>query len=215
MEITTVATASLRNYRGSARKARLILDMIRGKKVNQAKNILQFSTKKMAKDIHNLLNSAVANATQKAGKVDMETLYVETAFADEGVTQKRMMLAIKGMAYRIRKRSCHITLHLGSSTLPAEPTIVEPKKRKQKNITTTHEEPQEEETSATPATTQEEESTTLSAPTTENNDAPDEVPEVPEAPESVDTTAEVEENNETTPVEPNESKEEEKLGTED
>jgi large subunit ribosomal protein L22 len=113
MENKSITSASLRNYRGSARKARLLLDMIRGKQATEAKNILQFSTKKMAKDIHKLLLSAIANANQKEGKIKEQDLYVETAFADEGVTMKRMMLAIKGMAYTIRKRSCHITLKLG------------------------------------------------------------------------------------------------------
>ena len=70
MENTFTATASLRNFRGSARKARLILDMVRGKKVTEAKNILRFSTKKMSKDILTLLNSAVANAHNIHGRVE-------------------------------------------------------------------------------------------------------------------------------------------------
>jgi len=112
METKTIASASLRNHRGSARKARLLLDMIRGKKVIEAKNILKFSPRKIAKDIHKLLLSAVANATQKEGKIDEQSLFVGSTFADESVTMKRMILAIKGMAYTIRKRSCHITINI-------------------------------------------------------------------------------------------------------
>jgi large subunit ribosomal protein L22 len=113
METKKIASASLRNYRGSARKARLLLDQIRGKNVVVAKNLLQYSTKKMSTDIRKLLLSAIANATQKSGKIDESTLYIESAYADEGITMKRMILAIKGMAYTIRKRHCHITLNLG------------------------------------------------------------------------------------------------------
>jgi len=113
METKKISSASLRNYRGSARKARLLLDQIRGKDVVSAKNLLQFSTKKMSNDIRKLLLSAIANASQAAGKIDESTLFIESAYADEGITMKRMILAIKGMAYTIRKRHCHITLNLG------------------------------------------------------------------------------------------------------
>ena len=132
MENTFTASASLRNFRGSARKARLILDMVRGKKVTDAKNILRFSTKKMSKDILTLLNSAVANAHNIHGRVDENNLIVAEAYANEGVTMKRMMLAIKGMAYHIRKRYCHITLNL--DTIAAPPTTEEDttKPRRQK-----------------------------------------------------------------------------------
>lgn len=110
MENTIEATARLRNFRGSARKARLLLDLIRGKDVNVAKNLLQFSTKRMAKDIYKLLNSAVANATSVGEKLDLENLYIQTAFADGGAIMKRNMPRAQGTATLIKKRLCHITI---------------------------------------------------------------------------------------------------------
>lgn len=104
------ATARLNNFRGSARKARLILDLIRGKNVVQAKNILQFSTKRMAKDIHKLLNSAIANANQKAGKIEITSLQIQKCWADEGLTMKRSMPRANGRTMMIKKRTCHINL---------------------------------------------------------------------------------------------------------
>jgi len=110
MENTTEAIARLRNFRGSPRKARLILDTIRGRKVSDARNILQFSTKKMAKEIQKLLNSAVANATQLAGKVNTEDLQVVKAWADGGQMMKRHMPRANGRAMMIKKRTCHINI---------------------------------------------------------------------------------------------------------
>jgi len=110
MENTTEAKASLRNFRGSPRKARLILDMIRGKKVTVAKNILQFSTKQMAKEIHKLLNSAVANAVQATAKLNVDELIVNKAYADGGQIMKRHMPRANGRATMIRKRTCHINI---------------------------------------------------------------------------------------------------------
>ena len=104
------AQARLKDNKGSARKARLVLDMIRGKAVNDAKKILQFSNKKVAKDIHKLLDSAVANVTQIAGKADTAHMTVNKAFADVGRTAKRTLLRYRGTADRILKRSCHITI---------------------------------------------------------------------------------------------------------
>ena len=110
MENILEAKASLRDNKGSARKARLVLDMIRGKAVNEAKNILQFSNKKVAKDIHKLLNSAIANATQVAGKADTTNMTINKAYADEGRIDKRTLLRYRGTADRILKRRCHITI---------------------------------------------------------------------------------------------------------
>lgn len=110
MENILEATARLRNLRGSARKARLVLDMIRGKSVNEAQNILEFSTKRMAKNIQKLLNSAIANATQAAGKADVDSMVVEKAWADDGQIMKRTMPRAQGRATIIRRRTCHITI---------------------------------------------------------------------------------------------------------
>lgn len=115
MENSIIATASLRNFRGSARKARLILDMIRGKNVSKAKGILQFSTKRMAKDIHKLLNSAVSNAIQLGGKMDEKNLLVEKCWADDAPIMKRHLPRAQGRATVIRKRSCHINISLSTS----------------------------------------------------------------------------------------------------
>jgi len=115
MENTLDAKATLRHLRGSARKARLVLDMIRGRRVKEASNILQFSTKKVAKDIHKLLKSAVANAIQVAGKTDTDSMIVDKAWADNGPIMYRQMLRARGSAGRIRKRFCHITIGITNS----------------------------------------------------------------------------------------------------
>jgi len=116
MENTTEAKASLRNFRGSPRKARLILDLIRGKKVPVAKNILQFSTKRMAKEIHKLLNSAIANATNQAtAKINVDDLIVNRAWADGGQMMKRHMPRANGRATMILKRTCHINITLATA----------------------------------------------------------------------------------------------------
>lgn len=104
------AIAKVRNLRGSARKARLVLDLIRGKRVVEAKNILMFSKKRFAANIEKVLDSAVANANYEHGKVDIDNLIVSTAFADDGPIMKRFMPRALGRAYLIRKRSCHITI---------------------------------------------------------------------------------------------------------
>lgn len=104
------AYAKLNNHRGSARKARLVLDMIRGKSVNEAQKILVFSTKRVSQDLVKLLNSAVANVTQQNGKIEIDNMIVNQAYADEGRTMKRFRPRARGRATVIRKRSCHITI---------------------------------------------------------------------------------------------------------
>ena len=106
------ATARVRNLRGSARKARLVLDLIRGKNVSDAQKVLQFTTKRVAVAIGKLLNSAIANATVKEGKVDIDEMVVSKAFADEGPIMKRHRPRAHGRANVIRKRTCHITLEI-------------------------------------------------------------------------------------------------------
>ncbi len=110
MENNLAATARIRNLRGSARKARLVLDLIRGKSIYEAQNILHFSKKRMAKNVEKLLNSAIANATQAAGKADMDKMIVEKAWADDGQIMKRTMPRAQGRATIIRRRTCHITI---------------------------------------------------------------------------------------------------------
>ncbi len=106
------AKAILRYHRGSARKARLVLDLIRGISVPEAQKILMFSTKRVAAPIGKLLNSAIANAQQKDNKVDLNSLVVADAYADDGPIMKRFQARAQGRAFVIRRRTCHITLGL-------------------------------------------------------------------------------------------------------
>lgn len=106
------ASAKLRFARGSARKARLVLDMIRYKSVPEAQNILRFSRRRAADPIGKLLASAVANAQVKDPKVDLAQVYVTQALADSGPQMKRYMPRAHGRAYMIRKQTCHISLEI-------------------------------------------------------------------------------------------------------
>ncbi len=101
--------AKLRGARISAQKARLVADQIRGKAVEDALDILAFSTKKGAELVKKVLESAIANAEHNEG-ADIDELRVSTIFVDEGMTMKRIKPRAKGRADRILKRSCHITV---------------------------------------------------------------------------------------------------------
>lgn len=107
-----VTRATLKQIRMSPRKARLVIDLIRGKQVEPALQILQFSTKKGAKFAHKLLQSAVANAREHA-RADVDRLWITAGWVDEGQTLKRFMPAAHGRATPIRKRSSHMTIVLG------------------------------------------------------------------------------------------------------
>ena len=107
--------ASLQNVPSSPRKMRYIVDLIRGLEVGRALATLRFSQKAASVPLEKLLRSAVANWEQKNDrKAEEGELYVTKAFVDEGVTLKRMRPAPQGRGYRIRKRSNHVTLHVGS-----------------------------------------------------------------------------------------------------
>ena len=112
----SMAFASLRNVPTSPRKMRLVVDMIRGKEVNQALDILKFSPKEASSRVEKLLLSAVANWKEKNEDVRIEdaNLYVKTAFVDSGRILKRLRPAPQGRAHRIRKRSNHVTIHVDS-----------------------------------------------------------------------------------------------------
>ena len=101
--------AKLKGARMSAQKARLVADQVRGKSVESALEILQFSTKKGADIINKVLESAIANAEHNYG-ADVDELKVSTIFVDEGMTMKRIKPRAKGRSDRIFKRSCHITV---------------------------------------------------------------------------------------------------------
>jgi large subunit ribosomal protein L22 len=106
--------AKLRGARISAQKARLIADQVRGKPVEEALNLLEFSTKKAAHMVRKVLNSAIANAENNEG-ADVDDLRVSTVFVDEGMTMKRMRARAKGRGDRIFKRTCHITVKVADS----------------------------------------------------------------------------------------------------
>ena len=107
--------ASLQNVPSSPRKMRYVVDLIRGLEVGRALATLRFSQKAASVPLEKVLRSAVANWEQKNDrKAEEGELYVTKAFVDEGVTLKRMRPAPQGRGYRIRKRSNHVTLHVGS-----------------------------------------------------------------------------------------------------
>ena len=100
----------------SARKARLVTDLIRGRSVPEARTILAFSNRAVAKDIEKVLRSAVANAESRPDlHWSGDDLVVAAAYADEGPTLKRFKPRARGRADRIRKRTCHITIELAQS----------------------------------------------------------------------------------------------------
>ena len=119
-----VSSATLRYLGTSAQKTRLVVDLIRGRDVGEALSTLRFTKKAVASEIAGLLNSAVANAHQKRQDIDVDRLFVHTAFVDGGPSQKRIQPAPMGRAFRILKRSCHVTIGLG------ERREAEPQKRR-------------------------------------------------------------------------------------
>ena len=116
------AVARLRNYPTSPRKMRLLADLIRGKEVEAALNILKFSTKDPSVPLEKLLLSAVANwrVKNEGNDVAEAGLFVKTIFVDGGRVLKRMRPAPQGRAYRVRKRSNHITLFVDSRNAVTE-----------------------------------------------------------------------------------------------
>jgi large subunit ribosomal protein L22 len=100
----------------SARKARLVTDLIRGRSVPEARTILAFSNRAVAKDVEKVLRSAIANAESRPDlHWNGDDLVVITAYADEGPTLKRWRARARGRVNRIRKRTCHITVELAPS----------------------------------------------------------------------------------------------------
>jgi large subunit ribosomal protein L22 len=110
------AVARLKNYPTSPRKMRLLADLVRGKDVDTALNTLKFSTKHPSVAMEKLLMSAIANWGVKNEGVDVAeaNLYVKTIFVDGGRVLKRMRPAPQGRAYRVRKRSNHVTIIVDS-----------------------------------------------------------------------------------------------------
>ena len=109
--------AKLQNVPSSPRKMRYVVDMVRGMEVNRALGTLKFSKKAASEVLEKLLRSAIANWEQKNDrKAEDGELYITKIFVDEGVTLKRMRPAPQGRGYRIRKRSNHVTLSVGTKT---------------------------------------------------------------------------------------------------
>lgn len=114
------AEATAHGVRTSAQKAGLVLELIRGKAVNQALATLQFTRKTIARDIAKVLRSAVANAQQKEGfGGDIERLYVSACFANQGQSMKRVRPAPMGRAFRVVKRSAHLTVRVAERPVKA------------------------------------------------------------------------------------------------
>ncbi len=119
------ARASAKYLRGSPQKARLVIDMIRGKNVNQALAILRYSNKRAALGIEKCVKSAIANANEAAEKanvsVDPDDLWLKAAYIDDGPTKHRRRIrpAPQGRAFRQQRHFCHVTILL-SSDKPGE-----------------------------------------------------------------------------------------------
>jgi large subunit ribosomal protein L22 len=112
--------ATAKYVRTSAQKAGLVLALIRGGDVNQALAALKFSRKKVARDIEKVLRSAIANAQQKPGfSGDVERLYVTACYADQGPSQKRIRPAPMGRAFRVVKRTAHLTVSVAERPVKA------------------------------------------------------------------------------------------------
>ncbi|QHN36351.1 50S ribosomal protein L22 [Gordonia pseudamarae] len=123
------AKATARFVRVTPMKARRVLDLIRGKDVDEALDILRFAPQSASEPVYKVLASAIANATNNLG-VDRRTLVVNTAFADEGPTLKRFQPRAQGRAFRIRKRTSHITVVVES--LPEKATAGRARSRQPK-----------------------------------------------------------------------------------
>ena len=107
--------AKLQNVPSSPRKMRYVVDMIRGMEVNRALGTLRFSKKAASADVEKVLRSAIANWEQKNDRrAEDGELFITKIFVDEGVTLKRMRPAAQGRGYRIRKRSNHVTVFVGT-----------------------------------------------------------------------------------------------------
>jgi len=107
------AHATARYVRTSAQKAGLVLDLIRGKDVNRALATLKFTRKGIAEDIAKVLRSAIANAQNKNGfSGDVDRLFVSGCFANQGPSQKRVRPAPMGRAFRVLKRTAHLTVRV-------------------------------------------------------------------------------------------------------
>jgi large subunit ribosomal protein L22 len=131
------AEATARYVRTSAQKAGLVLALIRGKDVNQALATLKFTRKAIAEDISKVLRSAIANATTKDGfSGDVDKLFVSACYANQGPSAKRVRPAPMGRAFRVLKRTAHLTTPGAEAPRPkrarAQKSATTPSKKAQK-----------------------------------------------------------------------------------
>ena len=121
-EATTEFRAAAKWMRVSPQKARLVLDLIKGLRVEDALNTLTFTNKRVAAQVYKVLHSALDNAnylsTEKGVDVDVDRLYVKRAIANEGPRMKRIRPAPQGRAYRYQRRICHIEVALAEKARP-------------------------------------------------------------------------------------------------
>jgi large subunit ribosomal protein L22 len=128
------AHATAKYIRTSAQKAGLVLDLIRGRDVNAALSTLRFARKGVARDIEKVLRSAIANAQQKDGfGGDVDRLFVQACYANQGPSQKRIRPAPMGRAFRVIKRTAHLTVQVAErpervKAAPAPTTESAPKR---------------------------------------------------------------------------------------
>ena len=118
--------ATLSNYRQSPRKVRLVANTIRGKSIEQARNLLTFQTQKSSPDVLKLLNSAVANAHQKG--FEEATLFVQKIAVDKGLVMRRFKPMARGRAASFRRTMSILTLELGTRVSKTKPSKKSPKK---------------------------------------------------------------------------------------
>ena len=125
-----MTVATLKNYRQSPRKVRLIADLVRGKSIDSAENILAFAVKRSSPVILKLIKSAVANATNNSG-VSKESLFIKTITVNKGVVLKRSMPRARGSASAIRKHTSIVKVELGIREVKApKPKILKAKNPK-------------------------------------------------------------------------------------
>jgi len=121
------ATATARYVRTSAQKAGLVLDLIRGKDVNRALATLKYTRKSVADDIAKVLRSAIANAQNKEGfGGDVDRLFVAACYANQGPSAKRVRPAPMGRAFRVLKRTAHLTVEVAERPEPIVPVAATP-----------------------------------------------------------------------------------------
>jgi len=181
--------AQARWVHSSARKARLVTDLIRGRSVPEARTILAFSNRAVAKDVEKVLRSAVANAESRPDlHWQGDDLVVFAAYADEGPTLKRWRARARGRVARIRKRTCHITIELAQgapvSSAPAVPAMAAPEPVEEPEAVGETEAVDEAETVETEETVEE--------PEASEEPNPAEEPEETETPETESPSAEAE-----------------------